>query len=313
MPEGYTHVRTARRAAQRAGLDLSCPEAFAAGANGPDVFFAFEAWRSGAKRSINLPALGARMHQHSTGVFLLSLLQNAETVAQWEYALGFLSHYAADCTLHPYVEAVSRPGQPYQEKGGHAYFEIGLDSYLCEKDLGSARIPVDEVMPALAGNCLWEVCALLRPCLFAVYGVDAGMDQLMEAFEHTRLLRRLFAVRNPLQRLLLRLADGFAGGKGSVSGHVSPAKLRGTEPNAAHPLPAQWLNSATGQTVDADVFALLETAERESERLMGAACRWREGVLDLEGLQKEIGSNDYGTGTPTPKSQQGGSALRNRA
>ena len=46
MPEGYTHVRTALRAAKAAHYKIQCPEAFAAGANGPDALFCFEVWKS---------------------------------------------------------------------------------------------------------------------------------------------------------------------------------------------------------------------------------------------------------------------------
>ena len=41
MPEGYTHVRTARKAAAAIHYKVRHPAAFAAGANGPDVFFSF--------------------------------------------------------------------------------------------------------------------------------------------------------------------------------------------------------------------------------------------------------------------------------
>ena len=39
MPEGYTHVRIAQKAAHAIHYKLQCPAAFAAGANGPDSFF----------------------------------------------------------------------------------------------------------------------------------------------------------------------------------------------------------------------------------------------------------------------------------
>ena len=37
MPEGYTHVRTANRAAALAQLEIAHPAAFACGANGPSA------------------------------------------------------------------------------------------------------------------------------------------------------------------------------------------------------------------------------------------------------------------------------------
>lgn len=51
MPEGYTHVRTAAKAAVAIHYKIQCPAAFAAGANGPDSFFAM---RSGKTRKTPL-------------------------------------------------------------------------------------------------------------------------------------------------------------------------------------------------------------------------------------------------------------------
>ena len=118
MPEGYTHVRTAQKAAHALHYTLQCPAAFAAGANGPDSFFCYEVWKKGQNRTYNLPLLGNRMHEDKTGAFLLALLHHTHTQAQIEYTLGFLCHYAADTVMHPYVVFVSSPGQPYGMKGG---------------------------------------------------------------------------------------------------------------------------------------------------------------------------------------------------
>ena len=58
MPEGYTHVRTALRAAALAQLEIEHPAAYDCGANGPDIFFCYRAWKSGESRGENLPELG---------------------------------------------------------------------------------------------------------------------------------------------------------------------------------------------------------------------------------------------------------------
>ena len=89
MPEGYTHVRTAQKAAHAIHYKLQCPAAFAAGANGPDSFFCYEVWKKGQNRTYNLPLLGNRMHEDKTGAFLLALLHHTHTQAQIEYTLGF--------------------------------------------------------------------------------------------------------------------------------------------------------------------------------------------------------------------------------
>ena len=66
-------MRVARKAADTAGLMKQIhPAAFCAGANGPDEFFCFEAWKPADKRTLDLPALGSRMHREKTGAFLMS-------------------------------------------------------------------------------------------------------------------------------------------------------------------------------------------------------------------------------------------------
>ena len=180
MPEGYTHVRTAQKAATAIHYKVQCPAAFAAGANGPDSFFCYEVWKKRAKRHFDLPTLGNRMHEEKTGEFLRSLCRHVKSRPQVEYALGFLSHYAADTVVHPFVYAMCQPGQPYAGPGGHGYLEIALDSTLHEEDTGSALVPVNDVSPLPTGEELADITALLHTCLLEVYGVDVSVEYLAD-------------------------------------------------------------------------------------------------------------------------------------
>ena len=172
MPEGYTHVRIARRAAKGVHYHIQYPAAFAAGANGPDSLFCFEIWKSAAKRRYDLPGLGTRMHDVNTGAFLRSLVTRVSTRPQVEYVLGFLSHYAADTVMHPYVYAMCQPGMPYGGPGGHGYFEIALDSTLHAEDTGVSLVPAEDTSPLMKGEELADVTSLLAHCLSDAYGVD---------------------------------------------------------------------------------------------------------------------------------------------
>ena len=209
MPEGYTHVRTARKAAETIHYKIQCPAAFAAGANGPDSFFCFEIWKKRAKRRYDLPGLGNRMHEEKTGAFLRSLCANVKTRPQVEYTLGFLSHYAADTVVHPFICAMCAPGQPYAGKGGHGYLEIALDSTLHAEDTGSALVPVDDVSPLPTGEELADITALLHTCLLETYGEDIPVEYLADAFWHTYRLRGLFPSKHGLRRGVF-LARGAA-------------------------------------------------------------------------------------------------------
>lgn len=296
MPEGYTHVRTARRAAAAIRYKIRHPEAFAAGANGPDVFFSFEVWKRPARRRIDLPALGERMHEEATGAFLQSLLRHVRTGAQVEYALGFLSHYAADTLLHPYVAAVTQPGMPYAGKGGHGYFEIALDSALHAEDTGVSRVPAQDASPLLTGRDLAEVAALLQTVLREVYGVEASAECLADAFYYFHRVRRLFASRHGVRGKLFYLIETVYGGRGFLTGHVSPRAL-------ALDLPDDWTDPATGEERHGGAFALLKQAEKTSALFMTGALQNWMGVLPAADLVRLLGSRDYGTGAETERSR----------
>ena len=295
MPEGYTHVRTARKAAAAIHYKVRHPAAFAAGANGPDVFFSFEVWKRPARRRADLPALGERMHAEATGAFLQSLLRHVKTGAQVDYALGFLSHYAADTLLHPYVAAVCQPGMPYAGKGGHGYFEIALDSTLHAEDTGVSLVPADDCCPLLTGQDLAEVAALLRAALYETYGLQVSAECLADAFYYFHRVRRLFTSRHGVRRAAFYVAETFFGGRGFLTGHVSPRAL-------ALDLPDDWTDPATGEQRHGGAFALLKQAEKCSALYMTGALQHWMGVLPQSDMVRLLGSRDYGTGTETERS-----------
>lgn len=305
MPEGYTHVRTARRAADLAQLEIEHPAAFACGANGPDIFFCYRAWKSGEKRGEDLPALGARMHDENTGAFLRALVQNAVTPVQRSYALGFLSHYAADCTVHPYVVCVTGEGGPYDRPGGHGYFEIAVDSHLYELDAGKLAVPVDATTPRLAGAALAEVGALLQKSLRAAYGLTVSREALADTFWHTRALRRLFVSRFRIKYALFWLVEPAFGGRGALTGHITPARLIGTGSRSKDRLPCPWVNPFTGERELDDLSALLGKAVQRSAAYMLAAKGYWDDRLSMDKLAKLLGSASYLSGLEDERSRPG--------
>lgn len=296
MPEGYTHVRTAKKAAAAIRYKIQCPAAFAAGANGPDSFFCFEVWKKASRRRFNLPALGERMHDEKTGAFLQALLRNVHTRAQIEYALGFVSHYALDTVMHPYVLFVTQPGQPYGRKGGHGYFEIALDSTLHAEDTGVSQVPATDSSPLPVGEEMADIAALLHQALLEAYGLDVSQEILADSFYYTYRLRSLFASRHGFRKGLFWLIETFFGGRGFITGHVSPAHLR-------LDLPEDWTDPTTGEAHHGGAFALLKDGQHRSELFMTAALGHWMGKVSQEVLEQTLGSRSYSTGTETPQSR----------
>ena len=295
MPEGYTHVRTARRAAVLLNCPIRCPEAFAAGANGPDVFFPFEVWKPRALRRFDLAALGSRMHREATGAFLHSLLRHARTRAQAEYTLGFLSHYAADTTLHPYVAALCQDGMPYAMAGGHGYFEIALDSALHAADTGRPWVPAEDSSPVPSPGERTELAVLLRAAIREVYDLDVSITCLEDSFLFLHRVRRLFPSRHGGRRALFYAVETLFGGRGFLTGHVSPRDL-------APDLPEEWVDPATGRRRRGGAKALKHDADQRTAVYLSSALRYWAGVLPGQDMVSLLGSLDYDTGTETERS-----------
>lgn len=295
MPEGYTHIRTARAAARLAKLEPADSAAFDCGANGPDMLFCYRVWRKGARRGENLPQIGERLHNENTGAFLRALLENAKTPAQQSYAMGFLCHYAADCALHPYVVMITQPGAAYGMPGGHGYFEIALDSFLHQKDTGKSTVPVDVNTPALSREVLEGAAELLQAGIRAALGFTVSRRALKDSFAHTRLLRRHFVSPLRGKYALFWLVEPLFGGRGFITGHITPAHLKGTGKNET-PLPQVWEHPFTGEEQQADLAALLEQAERTGAAYMMAAQGYWQGRLRLEKVMGIIGSRSYLSG-----------------
>lgn len=291
MPEGYTHIRTAKRAAQEIHYKLHCPAAFAAGANGPDAFFSFEAWKRPHRRRQDLPLLGRRMHGEKTGAFLCSLVAHADTRAQVEYALGFLCHYGVDTMVHPYVAAMCQPGMPYAQKGGHAYFEIALDSMLHAEDTGISDVPADDSAPELLGEPLGDVCALLHAALLETYGEDVPAEYLADAFDDLHRVRSLMVSRHHFRYVLYWLIEPIFGGRGALTGHVSPRRLVSS-------LPDPWKDPYTGTEYGGNIMVLLAAAQKRCSLLMLATLEFWMRKLTWEELKGRIGSLSYLTGQP---------------
>ena len=86
MPEGYTHIRTARQAAVLADYVPVVPKAFEAGANGPDILFCYQAWKPARRRAVDLPGLGGRMHDELKDLSV----EFSKTVTQLQLRQKFL-------------------------------------------------------------------------------------------------------------------------------------------------------------------------------------------------------------------------------
>lgn len=301
MPEGYTHIRTARNAAKLAEITVAEQAAFDCGANGPDILFCYRVWRKSKNRGENLPEIGERLHNENTGAFLQAILQTAKTPQERSYALGFLCHYATDCVLHPYVVMITQPNQLYGQPGGHGYFEIALDSYLHKQDTGSGAVPVKDNTPKLSASALAGAGNLLQAGIQNALGITVSRQALADTFAHTRLLRGQFVSRFKVKYALFWLLEPLLGYRGFITGHITPARLK-TPSHTLDGLPCQWIHPFTKEPQQESILDLLDEATRRSAAFMLAAQGYWENKLELSQVMELIGSNSYLSGLPDAQS-----------
>ncbi len=116
MPSSITHQLVAEETKKllppeaQTAID-SAPDEYFLGCQGPDVFFFY---RIGSRKEYNLGKFLHRYRVFDTfGLFLHALQQDGdgrvprfseeERTQAFSYILGFITHYAADSTFHPFV------------------------------------------------------------------------------------------------------------------------------------------------------------------------------------------------------------------
>jgi len=119
----------------RSRWDEACQAAFAAGCQGPDLFY-----HSRRTRPLAL-AYGSLLHRRGFGDFCVRLLKTALPAPSQgmnpcgAYALGFLSHAALDRACHPYIIYKSA-GIPAGHEGNglyHPFLERILDALMLKR------------------------------------------------------------------------------------------------------------------------------------------------------------------------------------
>lgn len=298
MPEAYTHIRIARACARRlesSGADAfirgeALAEAYEMGAQGPDPLFAFRILSR--KKPYPMAALADRIHTRQCGAFLRAMVFRAYSPVQRAYTLGFLTHYAADATLHPYVEALRAPGMPFAMPEGHGFCEVALDTRFHESDGLGPAVKGEEVAPPLYTDALAHVCALLHACALEVYGEDVSAEYLADAFHDFRWLHEKIFPATPAKRALVWLAERLVLRRpGYGLSHMTPAK------QPPEGFPDTWTDPVTHMVHEGEgPQALCDAVARDAAVYCKAAAAYWQGGADKEHVAMAIGDRSFITG-----------------
>ncbi len=191
MASYLTHILAAKKTLETLGgsdLPPIDPASFYAGAAGGDAFFLYRPVR---KKGYNL---GRILHRKNVYGFFCAAKEYARKAGDYSYIFGYITHYAADITFHPYVYAAeyaaleTLPERRRKDKI-HFLIESDIDKLLADRYAGGdTAIRV----PALSQNACARACALLVYAAGKAYRLKLSPDALRRSLQAFPRRQRYF-------------------------------------------------------------------------------------------------------------------------
>ena len=294
MPGGFYHQCCAECACAVSGITPVRMEAFRLGAQGPDPLFLIGMFPLSLKSRPS--KLAGAMHKRRTGQFICALAREAKKAGDVEraYVLGYLTHYAMDSAVHPYVYS-----QSYDKKGRysspkHMSMERGWDTEMWR---AAGRRGTPESMPCLKeARADWpqaaRLIALAAGETYPELGItpEAVERGYADACRANRLTHSPAGVKYALYWLLERLALR----PGLITAQCCPKKpRRGDTMNREG---RAWRSAAEPDRERREgVEELTAQGVRRAAQLMQAAKDYFDGEMDEKRFAVVVG--DFGMDT----------------
>jgi len=293
MASGYLHTRCAVLAAERASCIVT-EDAYLFGSQGPDPLYMLGIFPLRLK-SRPLP-YGSMLHTARTGLFLVRLCALAKEKSEIEkaYAMGFLTHYALDSTVHPYVNTHSLDANGNYQSALHVRLENNWDA-LYSNRIGLSKTPDAQFEAVVNAKPCWEVvAALLSNAMLSVYpenpllpGEILTAFQGVEKFGRLKRSRSIYGLAYLLERLMRKpmfLTAQFIRRKPDTDDHENKARK-------------PWRSLSQPDRIrDEGLAELFETAVDTSCSLLRAADSFFAGELPMDTFAVSIGNIGYDTG-----------------
>lgn len=292
MPAAITHYYHALRV-----LELWKPEniewdAFLWGAQGPDFLFYHRVlpWQKGE----SLSAYGGQIHQEAvlqTFSALRDYAQAHPSVCIQSYIAGFLCHYAADRTCHPFVRAQTQELRKHEpEQGGqiaHHELESALDVILLRYEAGALPIEFSLKKTLPKNRAVQQEIAKLYAFLLHVrFGLVNAQAMVEQAMRDAYTALGWLNDRTSLKKPLVERWEKKHGGKHVLSCHIRGAG-EGDEFDYANTLLGIWYNPEDGKPSNESFFDVYEHSILDAFEQI-------KGFFSGESLDAWIGNRNFG-------------------
>lgn len=290
MPAGYLHDLIAANAAREAGVAVEDEAAYRMGAQGPDPLFLIGMFplRLSSKPS----KLGNAVHERRTGAFLRAMARHAQTPITRAYLMGFLTHYALDSAIHPYVYAQSRKEGRYSSSR-HMALEKRWDALIHRAQKGRGT-PLN--MPGMEeGRAHWaEIAALWEAVLREVFPEDAvPASVILAAFSDATRVNRLTHSPRGGKFAAIWLLERLIGKPNLGTAHITPRFPRRFDFDAHEAWESPF---EPGRAREKSVRELIGAGARRATELLSASDAYFSGALSEEDFASAIGDVGYDSG-----------------
>lgn len=298
MPSGYLHARCARLASEACGVFPTNADVMTLGAQGPDPLFTLGIFplRPASASAVPDP-LGGMLHQRRTGAYLCALLRRARagSTIQRNWALGALTHYALDSTVHPYVYAHSYTPEGKYSSRLHLMLEKQWDGLYARRD-GFSGTPV--VMPGVEETrAHWtEIIALWQGAIGDAFPEEGDTaDRLRAALEYSARADRLTHSPRGIKYACLWLLERVIGQPKLITSQMTPRfPTKEDIENRSH---TPWHNPADPEIARTEgLEELYAAAVARAATLLEAARAYFDGALAEGALAEVVGNLGYDTG-----------------
>lgn len=296
MPSGYLHLHCAVESARRMELVITQKEAYLLGAQCPDPLFTLGIYP--LRLSSKPKPYGKMLHTMRTGRFLMMLCQLAATRSEVEkaFTMGYLTHYALDSTVHPYVYAHSLDANGVYSSALHTRLEKSWDALYYSRT-GRKGVPVSQ--PGLSeSKACWEaVGALLSEAITKVYPENPLSDaEILRALSGAEKTNRLTYSPRGVIYCLVYVFERLLRKPFLLTSLFTPRKPphEDIENNEHRP----WAPLKTPDLVrNEGLTELFEAAVGRAGQLLQASLAFYSGAMGADSFATIIGNAGYDTGT----------------
>ncbi len=148
---------------------------------------------------------------------------------------------------------------------------------------------------------LAEIAGQLDRAIQETYGVRVPREYIVDAIADNRRIRGLFSSRFGIKRALFWCLEPLFGGRGVLTTHVHPRRMRGMSKRAmkrGKTLPTDWVDPTTGEAHSETLDQLLLRATKRTIQIYNTLLSPNTAGQ----FWKILGSRDYVTGTETEAS-----------